>query len=416
MIRASPLRAFRLATALVAIADLVDRAADLRIFYTDDGLLPRAWIHLFGPSIHALSGSFAVAALLFGAAFAAALALALGVRPRVAALALFVLSVSLQHRSHPLLGGGDVLLAHMLVWAAIADQSRLVIPCVAAQLAALHIFAGLHKVIESPAWRDGSALGLALSDAGAKPLGVWLRGMPGACAVLGYGVLLIELGAPLLLMMPWRKGAYRCAGAWAIAALHVGILMTLEVGIFPYVVLSAVVPLLVDSGARDEGPAGARSAWRRIGLSEGMAAVAMALMVWQNLGGVWPKASPPEPMKKVWAALGLAQDWSMYVELDDPSGWFTVVGLEESGKERYFLPEGAPPPGAPKRYAGLRWHGYMSTLLRRPELRHALAAWVCEEAKREGAKVTRVEIRFACEFFCNEAEAAVPARGSFACE
>ncbi len=79
---------FRVGLALLLLADLALRLADLEAFYTDFGILPRA-AHgaLIGAhenlwSLHLVTGSVAGQALLFTLAAACAVALPLGWRTR----------------------------------------------------------------------------------------------------------------------------------------------------------------------------------------------------------------------------------------------------------------------------------------------------------------------------------------------
>src|SRR5436853_5621492 len=75
---------FRIALGAVLLGDLITRAFDLTVFYTDFGVLPRAaLLEVFSPaerfSIHLLSGQFIVQALLFVIAGVFALMLFFGV-------------------------------------------------------------------------------------------------------------------------------------------------------------------------------------------------------------------------------------------------------------------------------------------------------------------------------------------------
>ncbi|WP_225333697.1 hypothetical protein [Halomicrobium urmianum] len=89
------LAAFRVALGATLLADYLRRSADLTAFYSDAGVLPRdvlaaLYPSLAGLSVHALSGSSLVQALLFvtGGAFAAALLV--GYRTRLATAGLLL--------------------------------------------------------------------------------------------------------------------------------------------------------------------------------------------------------------------------------------------------------------------------------------------------------------------------------------
>jgi hypothetical protein len=98
------LAAFRIGLALIILWDLGERLPDLTAHYTDAGVFPRALISLHfgevGPvALHALSGSAAWQAALFAAAILCALALLVGWKTRWAALASWLLMLSLHHRN-----------------------------------------------------------------------------------------------------------------------------------------------------------------------------------------------------------------------------------------------------------------------------------------------------------------------------
>ena len=118
----------RMGLGAVLLLDLGIRVTDLEAHYANLGVLPLAALHerLWTPyqfSLHAASGMWQAQALLFGVA-AAALALALGYRTRLATVASWVLLVSLQNRN-PMIGqGGDDLLRMLLLWGIFLPWGR----------------------------------------------------------------------------------------------------------------------------------------------------------------------------------------------------------------------------------------------------------------------------------------------------
>src|SRR5256714_7980191 len=90
---------FRIALGAVLLGDLVVRASDLTVFYTDFGVLPRAaLLDKFSPaqrfSLHLMSGQMLVQALLFVVAGVFALMLFFGARTRLATFASWLMLVS----------------------------------------------------------------------------------------------------------------------------------------------------------------------------------------------------------------------------------------------------------------------------------------------------------------------------------
>ncbi|HEY4220784.1 MAG TPA: hypothetical protein VGO62_05560, partial [Myxococcota bacterium] len=108
----------RIGMAVLLLADLADRAQYLREHYSDDGILPRADLALSQGladwSLHMASGSVAGQAVLFLIAAAVALLLLVGFHTRLAAVASFILLVSLQNRDPAVCYGADALLRALL--------------------------------------------------------------------------------------------------------------------------------------------------------------------------------------------------------------------------------------------------------------------------------------------------------------
>ena len=111
---------FRILLGTLILWDLVLRAQDIAIFYTDSGVLPRHhWIditHRWFWSIHAASGELWWQIILFLLAGLFAIGLIIGFRSKAMALCSFVLLASLQNRNTLLWQGGDLLLVVMAFW------------------------------------------------------------------------------------------------------------------------------------------------------------------------------------------------------------------------------------------------------------------------------------------------------------
>ncbi|AKT35947.1 HTTM domain-containing protein [Chondromyces crocatus] len=418
------LRALRVGLGGLVLADLMSRAADLASFYTDQGLLPRAALiepdaTLPPMSLHLVAGSVGVVVVLFVLAALAALALAWGVFPRVSALLSWIFAVSIQHRNPALLSGGDQLLALLLLWCAFAPldgrgasqvhvrgvRAPLLVSvgtaAIVAQVCAVHLFAGLIKLRESPAWRGGHAVGLALQDVSVSPwVASWL-GHELLLAGVTWGVLALEIGAPLaLLALPAGAARARTGVVLALLALHVGIALCLQVGIFPFVSIVALLALVPSWGwdrLRVSLPSPGVEVSPPVRWREGLGAALAALSLGSNVSSVWPAARPPASVATPLAWAVLAQEWSMYVDLREPSGWFRVDGLHASGEVTPLLLEGAPQGGGVRRHRNLRWHGYMGAMARRASLRQ----WMARQACR-AQPFRRVEIHFECHHFCDE--------------
>lgn len=252
------LAAFRIAMALIVLIDVIGKARSLTAFYTDEGVLPRrvllAELRPWSVSLNLISGTFFIQAMLFGVATLAALALLVGYRSRLASVVVWVMVVSIQWRNPFLLHGSDELLRVLLFWsmflplgarwsvdhwrqrAPLRVSNRFVSIGVAGlflQIAFMYWFAIILKTGRE--WRiDGTALYYALSsDQLISPTGTWLLQFPALLKVLTFGTIAIEALAPVLLFSPFRKGPVRTAGVALVMSLHFGILVAMNIGVFP---------------------------------------------------------------------------------------------------------------------------------------------------------------------------------------
>ncbi len=257
---------FRIIIAFVVIGDLAWRLPDLNFFMTDAGALPRVDLwrldnNHYSWSLHVLSGTWAWQFILWMVHLAAAVALALGWRTRLATILTWGLCVSLQSRNYQIVQGGDVLLRCLLFWAmflplgarasvdawraepslepgqkprptAVRNAASLAILL---QISLIYLCTGILKW--DPAWHtQGNALWYALNlDQFATPIGRWLRTQETWLPWLTRGTLGLELIGPFLAFMPWRNAHFRSVVVLAFFSLHLGMLACLELGPFPYV-------------------------------------------------------------------------------------------------------------------------------------------------------------------------------------
>ena len=265
---------FRIGLGAVLLGDLIWRALDLTVFYTDFGVLPRAaLLDKFSPaprfSIHLMSGQLAFQAILFLIAGLFHVMLILGIRTRLAAFASWFMVVSVQTRNPVILQGGDVYL-RMLAFIAIflplgalysvdASLSGDDVPktkqggfahfsmpglALIVQVSMVYVFAVLLKT--APEWRrDFSAVYYALSiEQMSTPLGRLLLHFPKLLPWLTRGTLVQEGMIPLLLLCPFLAGPARLLGALLIIALHVCLGLGIRLGHFPYIACMAALPLI----------------------------------------------------------------------------------------------------------------------------------------------------------------------------
>ena len=265
---------FRIALGAVLLGDLMWRAADLTVFYTDFGVLPRAaLLDKFSQaprfSIHLMSGQLVFQVILFLLAALFHLMLIFGVRTRFAAVASWFMVASVQTRNPVILQGGDVylrLLAFIAIFLPIgalysvdaalsSDRPQETKPrgfahfsmpglALIAQVSMVYVFAVVLKT--APEWRrDFSAVYYALNIQQISTwLGSFLLHFPKLLPWLTRGTLVQEGVIPLLLLCPFLAGPARLLGALLIIALHVCLGLSIRLGHFPYIACMAALPLI----------------------------------------------------------------------------------------------------------------------------------------------------------------------------
>lgn len=280
---------FRITLALALLADLFARSFDMRVFYTDQGVLPRAyWLMLSNPwqfSIHGASGELWWQILLFMLAALFALGLLVGYRSRFMMIGSFILLASLINRNGQILQAGDSLLVVLCFWgmflpvgarysidAALLPRLRESPnaidggegqPCFSAatiavilQVLFLYFFTAILKT--GDAWRvrfDAAWYAINLQHF-ATPIGIWMRQFPDLLRVATVYVLVVEFVAPILVLLPWLWPRLRILGWLLMLSLHAAFALMLYIGLFPlidFVALSLLIPSALWLWLRDRG-------------------------------------------------------------------------------------------------------------------------------------------------------------------
>ncbi|WP_156176219.1 HTTM domain-containing protein [Hymenobacter terrenus] len=258
----------RMATAAVVLVDLAIRSTDLEALYANMGVLPMSAIfeHGWTPyqfSLHAASGLWQAQAVLFLMAAVLAGALLLGYHTRLATVASWVMLVSLQNRNTLIGQGGDDLLRMLLFWGIFLPWGRVwswdararpapvrydyfsaATVAYVVQLALLYWCTALLK--NGAEWtREGTALYYAFSlDQVLLPGGRLLYPYPELLRFLTFGAYFIELLLPFALFIPVGVTWWRLLVVGVLFGFHVGISLTLYVGIFFLVNWASILGLL----------------------------------------------------------------------------------------------------------------------------------------------------------------------------
>lgn len=439
-------------------------------------------------SLHLLDGSPSFQAALLLLAAVLAIALLLGYRTTLAAIGSWVLLASLHNRVPMLLNGGDILFRMLLFWGMFLplgrewsidarrrrqcapgggdsltgpgrterhDRCQPVVSIASAalllQMCLMYWFTGQFKFNSD--WLSGDSMYYVFSfDAYGRPLGRFLLNFPTVCKLMTWGALWLELVGPWLVMLPtpwlarlaedprvvgrtprWLRrvmydvGRYlRLVVVLAFLGLHLGIELTMTVGLFSYV--SAVgwlvfVPrevwqaigrwlsrLLVIRSPVDKALAAqpTASAWTlpqllhvsALGARQLACLVLLVYVVWWNVATLQTKADfekvLPRPLQKPAHFLLVGQKWSMFSRPTKDDGWFVARAVTADAGAIDILRGGAPVDLAkPADVAGIfpnhRWRKFYRQLI--PEKSAKYRAAVAEHLGRTWNRTHRGDQR-----------------------
>jgi hypothetical protein len=314
------LAAFRMSLASILLVDLAIRACDVAAFCAEGGFFPFAAAHRWHGqrwswSLHLLDGSPEFQAALLVLAAVLAVAMLVGYRTTLAVIGSWAMLISLHNRVPMLLNGGDVLFRLLLFWAMFlplgrawsvdalrrrargvdegrhAEDRRPVVSVAGValllQMCFMYWFTGLFKFNSD--WLSGNSMYYVFSfDAYGRPLGRFLLQWPLLCRALTWGTLWLELIGPWLIMLPWPwlaqaadapaaatlpkwlRAAMRVTGlvvrpaiAVAFIGMHVGIELTMTVGLFSYVSIAGLLPFLPPAFWNGEPARAIAGRWKR---------------------------------------------------------------------------------------------------------------------------------------------------------
>lgn len=450
------LAVFRIALGLVVLFDVLGRWSYVAVHYSDRGLLSREQVldglNIWRWSVYFMNGTSAFAHALFALTVIACLAVIGGYRTRMMTVVLWVLLVSLQVRNPLVLSGADSYLRVLVFWAMFlplgavwsvdrwrrADReapapwyASVASACLLLQIGFVYLFTALLKTGDE--WRsDFTALWFALgAQQLTTPFGSWLHQFPDLLRVLTVVTMVIELGAPVMLFVPWRNAWMRCTGILLIVSLQVGIMLTMNIGVFPWISSLCMICFLPTVVWDAAGRWGAQTRWRRLRtwltnlgtlgpstaasprpvrsglLTNVVLAVLLVTVLGWNIASVSSYSMPTES-RPVMYGLGLYQRWAMFAPRPPRSTqWFVISGTLESGTEvslleplvqddmSLFLPLSWQRPEyiGGEYYGNKYWRKYFDALNEEDmtEDRRALAGYVCRSWNAEHVGVMKVQ-------------------------
>ena len=398
---------FRIGVALVILADLVSRAKNLAVFYTDAGVLPRElikesesiWRFL---SIHLLDGSLYFEAALFVIAGIVALALLVGYRTKWATIISWFLLASLQARNPLIHNGGDTLLYFLIFWGMFlplgARYSLDSLRSVSKKKAPARVFSGgsvaLFLQITMVYWfaiiqktgsewvSEGTAVYYALTNiAFATPLGnVLLFSFQPLLKILNYFAVVIQIVGPAMLLFPFFIGPLRTAAVLLFIIFHTGLALTMKLDLFPLTNIVAVIPFLPSwfwDKTRKHSKTHLRSTeYHSSPITNILATMFLFFIVLINVATVNPNLHSVDTFwfTKVFR---LKQNWGVFSPHPSRVNFsYSIIGLLENG-EKTELFNVERPLGSNK-----HWKKYMLQMLSRDqrydEHRLRLGKYICE--------------------------------------
>ena len=430
---ARSLAVYRIGLGLLLLADCLLRTRDFRLMFAADGMFPLETLFRYHADSTLWSAAFLIDAdwwsgVVLATEGLAGLALAAGYRTRTATLVGWIALVSVIRRTSPAVNAGDIWLACQMFWSMFlplgarwsvdawrsgsrerAPQPAGAVRSVASaalvlQLAAVYLGAGLAKC--NADWFAGDALVHALSvhDHGTV-VGMALGSLAWLTRPLQWGVLLVEIGLPLILLAVPRAVVRGTIVALFIA-FHASIWLAMTVGLFAAIGIVAWLPL-IPTAAWTRGRAEAAPAPVGLGRTASWACGLAGLVAGASfIHQVTPLGRRPLP-RPVVAAINLCclpQEWAMFGGVPAQEQWVYGRGLLADGSLVDLLRGGRPlederPAGGFTTLPHHRWHKFL-WVLPQPRVRiFALptAAALARDwnARHEGGRqVVALEIRF----------------------
>lgn len=354
----------RIALALVIICDLIIRAGDLQTFFTDSGIWPTHLIKNFGwqPgywSFHALSGKETYVWALFTLHFLFAFCLLIGYRTTLSTILVWVFTVSLHNRNLFILQSGDDLLRLTLFWGIFlpwgnafsvdskkqSTKSQISNPATMAYLlliTSVYLFTVFFK--NSSEWHnDGTAIYYALSLEQIRlPVGDWLYRHPNLMKTLTHFVYVIEIIIPVAILFPDKKGISRGIAFLLLIVLHIGIGLTMYVGLFFLISMATAIGLVpcvflnkLKLKAINNFNKTVKKANNKLkSVKTAFVSIIITLCLFLNLSYMqWFPYELNDEIKLVINTLRLNQYWGMFSpHILKEESWYVHEGFTEQGK------------------------------------------------------------------------------------
>jgi hypothetical protein len=458
---------FRVGLGLLLLLDIAGRAVDLRVHYTDEGVTPRAHVQyyaslfpddfgvrrLISPYMYA-GDAWSVGALM-ALTGALAVLLMVGYQTRVVSIAAWFMLMAVQWRNPILLDGGDSLIRCLLFWAmflplesvASLDAARAGIAPknwrltslgsagLILQVAGMYFFGALFK--NHPTWHtEYSAVYYTLNaDSFATHFGQWLLNFPALLKFLTGATYWLEMLGPCVLLLPWRNNLLRCLLILAFWGFHFSLVLTMELGLFPWLGILAWVPMIPANvwdwlgrrfpsasvwyarvTARLARPAHTDqhlSWWRRLAtprapmgrIGKVFCGLLIVYAIFWNLRETNPKWGfgriMPSKLNFIGRFTGLDQRWDLFAPFPMTNdGWLVVHGFQRNNEVVNLWPLDNPsgtekPPHVADVYLSQRWRKYLLNISGKyyGYFQPPFAEWLAREWKKRHPNNPDLEIK-----------------------
>jgi|GEM_PF-2828689 len=352
------LEIFRFLLGALIAYDLIVHFSDLSLLYTDQGIFPRALaipsVTKLWWSIYFLAGSFLSVAILYSIHLILALCFMAGVGLPWVTIALWAFQFSLRNRNVSIMDGSDDLSIVLLFFAVflpltpkLQDAKSYFRKWITqpmwhvafiVQILCLYSFSALQK--SDASWNSVfNAISLTLRlDILVNPVGKWLLHFPIFLKVMTASVYWLELAGPMVylaaLFFPHSsKNRWPIRVRQTVCVLfilfHLGLSLTMRLGMFPYLCIIAWVtlfPRLEPEPEPEEEPGQETSlAWRASWIPSLIVSLGVFItVVMMNVRAAVPSFKLPTAVQKIGQTLSLHQNWGMFAPYPALDNYFVL--------------------------------------------------------------------------------------------
>ena len=360
----APVAVFRILFGLLLFNWFWQLFPNLTAFFTDAGILPRSDVAVSypdRPSLLSLSGEWWVAAAIWAVSCVVALSLTAGWHTRLASLLSFVLVSSFSWRDPLILDGSDLVFRLVPLWLAFTpagdrwsiDALRrgdtpvsrgwaFPVRILELQIAWIYLATGLEK-LGGIDWVQGTAAyyALQLEHTFARPWAHAFAVDPTLSHLITWYTLAVELAFLPLAMIPRRRT--RTVAALSATAMQLGILLLMNVGNFPLVMLAACVlfvpPEWIHEAMRDTvGLAAAPSVrGQRHRAATWLLVIAAAAAFVTAVPSEAEAIRPSGDLASLLRSLSIDQRWDMFSPNAARSDWWLLAPASLADGTRFDL-------------------------------------------------------------------------------